>query len=307
MGALSIAAIGLWRARSVRGIPALFVEAGRTAAPLLITGGAVGLILGVVNSTGLGVTFTVAISSAASHHLLLALAVTACAAYFLGMGLATTAVYVLSAVLLAPTLVNLGVTTMAAHLFVFYAAMLSMITPPVAIACLVACGLAGSSFMKTSVYAMQFGWIKYVLPFLFVYSPQLLLDGEPLEIAATIVAVAAGIVLVASASSGFDREKLSAPTRVAYLICAIFLIVPWAPVSVRALLSIPAILWLNRYRLQIVAHRAGRNGVRSGTPDGCAARSLRQGVSQSVTCTSLSNSRRTTLPAELRGRLSTKW
>jgi TRAP-type uncharacterized transport system fused permease subunit len=237
----------------------MVVEAGRTTTPLVITGAAVGLMLGVVNSTGLGVILTVAVSSAAAHHLLLALAVTACAAYFLGMGLATTAVYVLAAVLLAPSLINLGVSTMAAHLFVFYTAMLSMITPPVAIACLVACGLAGSSFIKTSVYAMQFGWIKFVLPFLFVYSPELLLNGEPSDVCGVIIATATAIVLVASASSGFDREKISGTMRVAYLAGAILLIVPWAPVAVRTLMSIPAILWLNRFRFQMVARRAGQN------------------------------------------------
>jgi TRAP transporter 4TM/12TM fusion protein len=263
IGTAATAAIGLWRAKSLKRLLEMLVAAGRTTTPLVITAGAVGLMLGVVNSTGLAVTFTVAIGSAASHHLLLALAVTACAAYFLGMGLSTTAVYVLAGVLLAPSLVNLGVSTMAAHLFVFYTAMLSMITPPVAIACLVACGLAGSGFLKTTAFAMQFGWIKFVLPFLFVYSPELLLDGEPLEIAATIVAIATAIVLVASASSGFDRDKISTAMRLAYLAYAIFLIVPWAPAPVRALASIPTIFWLNRFRFRTLDQIGGRRAEKS--------------------------------------------
>ena len=96
----------------------------------------------------------------------LALLAAGVASYVLGIGLATTAVYAVVGTLIAPSLINLGLAPISAHLFVFYCAMLSMITPPVAIACLAASGLANASFWRTSLQAMRFGWTLFFLPFL---------------------------------------------------------------------------------------------------------------------------------------------
>lgn len=253
MGVVAVALIAFLRRRSwstlAFGLCSTVVEAGRSSAGLVILGAAVGIMLGVINWTGLGVSFAVAISNMGAHSLFLALLIAACASYLLGMGLATTAVYVLVGTLVAPSLVNLGVSLAAAHLFVFYTAMLSMITPPVAIACLVASGLAGASFMKTSVAAIEFGWIKFALPFLFVYSPELLFDGTPLGIVSVTMATLAGVVFFSNAITGYERDRIGAYARLSYLAGAVVLLVPLFPTPYRLAFGIVAVLWLFRARL----------------------------------------------------------
>ena len=122
--------------------------AAATAARIVVIGAVIGILLGVVNFTGLGVAGALAIKGVSDGHLFMALIAAAIACFFLGLGLATTAVYAVVGTLIAPSLVALGVPVIAAHLFVFYCAMLSMITPPVAIACLAASGVAEASFWR---------------------------------------------------------------------------------------------------------------------------------------------------------------
>jgi TRAP transporter 4TM/12TM fusion protein len=251
-GSASIAIIGFLRSTSsLSRLWQIIIVAGETSLPIIITGATVGIMIGVVNSTGIGVAFTHLVSEVADTNLFVALVITALAAYVLGMGLATTAVYVMVAILLAPTLIDLGISTMGAHLFVFYTAMLSMITPPVAIACLVASGVAGSSFLKTSLYAMKFGWIKYLLPFLFIYSPEILLEGDSINIILTIITIVSAILLMANASSGFERERLSLLVRLFYTAAALILIVPWVAIEIRAAIAVVAIMWTQRHRLPL--------------------------------------------------------
>jgi TRAP transporter 4TM/12TM fusion protein len=260
-GSIAIALVGLMRSVPPGKLLEAISRSGEIAIPVIITGATVGLIIGVVNATGTGVVLTMAVTSIASSNLLAGLILTAIAAYLVGMGLATTAVYVLVAILLAPTLIELGISVMAAHLFVFYSAMLSMITPPVAIACLIASGLANTSFIRTAIYAMKFGWIKYLLPFLFVYSPELIMEGTPASIVFVLFTISIGIVLMANASSGFERERLSFLVRILYALLAILLLIPWLSLEYRTALALLAMLWIARSRLLLLA----RSRFQSGT------------------------------------------
>lgn len=167
--------------------------AGATASRIVVTGAVIGIMLGVVNATGLGVAAALGIERMTEGGLLLALLAAALASFFLGLGLATTAVYAVVGTLIAPSLISLGLPVISAHLFVFYSAMLSMITPPVAIACLVASGLAGAPFWSTSMNAVRIGWSLFLLPFLFVLNPALLLLDTPMMIAATAFCCLAGV------------------------------------------------------------------------------------------------------------------
>jgi len=205
----------------------LTVLAGETSCRVVITGATIGILLGVINATGLGVAGALAIEKLASDGLFLALIAAAIASFFLGLGLATTAVYAVVGTLIAPSLVSMGVPVVGAHLFVFYSAMLSMITPPVALACLTASGLADASFMRTCTSAMRFGWSLFLLPFLFVLYPQLLLIGEPIDIVMTVAACFFGVALV---SIGLARDL--APSRLSLTTGGLFLagvlaLLPW--------------------------------------------------------------------------------
>lgn len=151
---------------------------------------AAGIIVGVITLTGLGLRFTAVILELGAGNVLLTLILTTITCYILGMGVPTTAAYIITAVLAAPALVELGVPLLAAHLFVFYAALLSAITPPVALAAYAGAGIAGADPMKTGFTAVRIGWVLFLVPFYFIFMPPLLSIGhQPWEILwATIVA-----------------------------------------------------------------------------------------------------------------------
>jgi TRAP-type uncharacterized transport system fused permease subunit len=137
----------------------------------------------VLNVTGLGFNLTLGLTDIGNQYgLLVMLFLTGIVAIILGMGMPTAAVYIVLSVVLAPAVIEMGVPVLAAHLFIFYFGLLSMITPPVAVASFVAAGIAGSSLWKTSFTAIKLGIAAYLLPFLFVYNDSLLFKGSWIEI-----------------------------------------------------------------------------------------------------------------------------
>lgn len=162
-------------------------------ANLIVAGSALGVVVGVLNITGLDVALTLAINHVGQSNLILALLLTAFAAFLLGTGMSTSGVYIVVGTLLAPGLIKLGIPVMSAHLFVLYWAMLSMITPPVAFAALAASSVSGASFSSTTWASMRFGWIAFAVPFAFVAQPALVLVGTSTQIAYVVVALATGL------------------------------------------------------------------------------------------------------------------
>ncbi len=149
-----------------------------------------GIIIGVITLTGLGLRFTGIILEFGAGSVILTLILTMITCYILGMGVPTTAAYIITAVIAAPALIKLGVPVLAAHLFVFYSALLSAITPPVALAAYAGAGIAGSDPMRTAFTAMRIGWMKFFIPYYFVYLPPLLIIGsKPLDIFWTFTVV----------------------------------------------------------------------------------------------------------------------
>jgi len=193
-GAATAAMVGLLLA-GPRGFTARLRDvAPRTAsatAVLVLAGSGLGVVVGALNLTGLDVSLALGLVHVGETSLLLSLALTALAALVLGAGLSTSGVYIVVATLLVPGLVKLGVEPIAAHMFVLYFGVVSMITPPVAFAALAASGISGASFSQTAFAAMRFGWFLYVLPFLLVFFPGLLLAAPPAETTATLAAAAA--------------------------------------------------------------------------------------------------------------------
>lgn len=216
-------------------------RAGEVAARIVVTGAVIGIMLGVVNSTGLGVAAALGIETMTGGGLALALIAAALASFVLGLGLATTAVYAVVGTLIAPSLVSLGLPVISAHLFVFYSAMLSMITPPVAIACLAASGVANASFWQTSLTALRFGWSLFLLPYLFVMNPGLLLLESPGTIAATAVFCFSG---VAALSLVIGRARVTTESLFAnllFVVAGVAALVPITPTPLRWL-AVAAIL-----------------------------------------------------------------
>jgi TRAP-type uncharacterized transport system fused permease subunit len=142
------------------------------------------------------------------------------------MGLPTAGVYVLLAALVAPAMVEVGVKPIAAHMYVMYFGMMSMITPPVAIAAFAAASIARADAMRTGWEACRFGWSAYVVPFLFVLSPTLLLIGPADAVALAIVTATLGIWLVSIGMIGFFMRPIGAPLRAAFMGSGLLALIP---------------------------------------------------------------------------------
>lgn len=198
--------LGVLHGRTGRGAAALLrllEAAGRTLAELVVVLAAVGLIVGALAVTGVAGTFSSDVVRLAGGNVLLLL-LGALACFILGMGMTITAAYVFLAVVLAPALIQQGVNPVAAHLFIMYWAMLSFITPPVALGAYAAASIAGCSFMRTGFEAMRFGLVKYVVPFFFVYHPVLVAQGvTPGDLALTAGTAGLGVGLLAYALQGY--------------------------------------------------------------------------------------------------------
>jgi len=193
---------------------------------IFMIGAAAGIVIGVLHLSGLGFGLTLALVQVASGSLLGLLVLAAVVCVVLGMGMPTVGVYVLLATLVAPALVEVGIHPMAAHMFIMYFGMMSMITPPVCIGAFAAASLAGADPMRTGFAAMRFGWIAFVIPFMFVASPTLLMDGEPLRVAADFVAALAGAWLGCIGIVGYFVRPLDPYSRVLVTAAGLCMVTP---------------------------------------------------------------------------------
>jgi TRAP transporter 4TM/12TM fusion protein len=169
---------------------------------------AAGIVVGVASLTGIGLRMSEFIITLSGGHLPIALVLTAIGAVILGMGLPTTAAYVVLAALGAPALTEMGVPLLPAHLFIFYFGALSNVTPPVALAAYAAAGIAGGTPVRTAVTALSLAATGFVVPFMFVYGPPLLMEGSFLAILLSFVTAAVGVAALAGAVIGFVRAPL---------------------------------------------------------------------------------------------------
>ncbi len=214
-----------------------------------------GIVIGMITLTGLGLSFSSIIISLSYGHLLLALVFTMIASIILGMGIPTAAAYIIVAVLGAPALMRLGVPMIAAHMFVFYFAIISGITPPVALAAYAGAGIAKAPPMKTALYATLFGLYKFLLPYIFVYNTGLLLLGNMKDISVTVVISFIISFIIAVVSVGYFKGPISALQRLLLLIPVPFLIHPGDHVKIigAAFFAFTVILaWRGRRVPQIV-------------------------------------------------------
>ncbi|MFD1203841.1 TRAP transporter permease [Sporosarcina contaminans] len=202
-------------------------DGAKSALGMIAACATAGLIIGVLNLTGAGLKFASVIISFSGGSLPLALILTMCATIILGMGLPTTAAYLITAAVVAPALVQMGVPMLAAHMFVFYFACLSAFTPPVALAAFAAAGIADAKPMQVAMTAVRIGIVAFIIPFVFVYGPAILLIGSTGEIILATISALLGAVALASAVEGwFLRMKANVVIRGLLLTSALLLIVP---------------------------------------------------------------------------------
>ena len=188
-----------------------------------------GIVIGVISLTGLGISFTQMVVALSQNSLLLALVLTAIAGIVLGMGMPTTPAYIVMVSLLVPALIKLGVVTPAAHMFAFYFAVLSAITPPVALAVFAAAGLAKANMWEAGWQAVRIGAAGFIVPFMFVYEPALLMIGPWTEVLPAVASATIGCVLLAAGLYGYLLRECSLWQRLALVVAALMLIKPgWA-------------------------------------------------------------------------------
>ena len=211
-------------------------RAGRGAVQVAAACAAAGVVVGVASLTGIGLRMSELIVTISGGNLLAALMLTAIGSIILGMGLPTTAAYVVLAALGAPALVQLGVPLLAAHLFIFYFGCISNVTPPVSLAAFAAAGISGSPALKTAVSAALLAGAGFLVPFMFVYGPELLLIGNPVEIMLAFVTGLLGVIALASAGMGYARRPLRVWERMIALGAALFLVYPGLPTDAVGLL-----------------------------------------------------------------------
>jgi TRAP transporter 4TM/12TM fusion protein len=201
---------------------AITVGVGREMIPILLVSAGAGIVIGVLNISGLAFTITLLLSQVgANAGILVMLLITAMIAIVLGMGLPTSAVYVLLSVVLAPALTKMGINPLAAHMFIFYLGMMSFLTPPVAMSSYTAGAIAGADLWTTSVDAIRTGASGYLLPFLFALNPALILYGSVTEIVYAVATVTlSGAYLAWAAESGIGRVRLTPIERALALLLA---------------------------------------------------------------------------------------
>ena len=210
-GTLSVVAVALVRKKTRLGLRAMYETLAETSLRMVsVTGAcaAAGLVIGGITMTGLAAKFSGLIFALTGSLLFPSLLVAAAVTLVLGLGMPTPSAYIMAAVLIGPLLETLGVETMAAHLFLFYFAVMSAMTPPVAVAAYAASAIAEDNPLAIALTAVRLSLAAYIVPFVFIYGPELLMVGSALDIAWRVAATGAGLVILSVALEGYARGPL---------------------------------------------------------------------------------------------------
>ena len=201
------------------------VEGARGALGVALACALVGFIVGTSSLTSLGLTISNNIIEISGGSLFLTLIMAMCACLVLGMGLPTTANYIVCSTIIAPALIGMNVLPLAAHLFVFYFGIMADLTPPVCLAAFTGAGIAGASPAKTGVTATRIALASYLLPYSFVYNPMLLLQNvEPVELCILVVSAVLGVITLAGSFEGWFYRDLKVYERVVFGLFALLAI-----------------------------------------------------------------------------------
>ncbi len=217
-------------------------DTGLAVLDIIMIGAAAGIVIGMLGISGLGFALTLALVKLGGGSVLAVLLVAAIVSIILGMGMPTVGVYILLSTLVAPSLIEVGVQPIAAHLFILYFGMMSMITPPVAIAAFAAASFTKADPMRTGFTAMKFGWVAYVIPFMFAFSPSFLLQGPWSTIAIDVFTATLSLWIISAAVIGYHVRTASILERLILAAAGIVLLLPSKAFAYPALVHIGAAL-----------------------------------------------------------------
>lgn len=220
-----------------------------------------GIIVGIVQMTGVGLTFSSLMLALGGTSVFLALITAMIVAVILGMGLPITATYITVAAVLAPALIRMGLEPIAVHLFLYFFAAVSGMTPPVCVTAFAAAGISGEDPMQVGFTSVKLGIIAYILPFMFVFGTPLIMIGTVSEIIIASITALVGSLSLAAAVHGYAIERLSIPDRLALLTAGLFLVKVGALTNYLgiAILTIVVLLKLknrNRHKLDILEQKS---------------------------------------------------
>lgn len=232
----------------LRLLSALEVSA-KTIAPVTAACASAGIIIGCIFSSGLGMRFSTLIVQLAGDQLWVALLFTMVVSIVLGMGLTASAVYITLAALVIPSLIKMEVYPMAGHMFALYYGVISGITPPVALAAYAGAGIAGSNPMRTGYTACRIGIAGFIVPFMFVYSPELVLHGAPLRIVWTTITAVLGIGCLAAAAEGWLSTDLNVLERMLLLVASISFINPRFTTTAAAFVVLAVVILMQQAKI----------------------------------------------------------
>jgi TRAP transporter 4TM/12TM fusion protein len=260
-GALACLPVALLRASTRatirwRSVLEALVEGARNTLAVAMACACAGIVIGVVTITGLGIVFTQFVVALAHDSLILALALTAIAGIILGMGMPTTPSYIVMVSLLVPAVIKLGAATPAAHMFAFYFAILSAITPPVALAVFAAAGLARTSMWQAGWESMRVAAPAYIVPFMFVYEPSLLMIGDWVTIVTSTLSATIGVICLAAGLVGYLRKPCAPWERMLLIVAALLLIKPGYVTDAIGIGLLAALFALQRFAERRAARRS---------------------------------------------------
>lgn len=234
-----------------RGMLHALIEGIKDTAGVSVTAGTAGIIIGGITNTGLNLIFANQILKICGGSLPVALVLIALVSLVLGMGMTTTAVYITVATIMAPALIKMGVNVLAAHLFCFYFGCICTITPPVALASFTAAGISGGNPTKTGFISFRLGMVAYIVPFIFVYQPSLIFQGDSIvESLLAAVTAAVGCWAIAAAIEGYCSSTIKWYERVGWFAGGIAMMVPGTVTDLTGLALIAAMYLLQRRRVR---------------------------------------------------------
>lgn len=245
--AVTMAVLGSFRSYQGKklnwnGLVTSFWKTGATMLSLFVIVVAAGFVIGILNITSGSFVLTLFLIQMGGGSLLFLLIMAAVISIILGMGMPTTGVYVILAALVAPAIVQSGVAPISAHLFIFYFGMMSMITPPVALAAYAAATIAKADPMRIGFQAMRLGWTAFIIPFMFVMSPTLLFEGDFLPVVIDCSTVLVGVYIVSVAMIGYFMRDLDPITRILMFMAGFAAVLPGSALHYGYIFNIVGVL-----------------------------------------------------------------
>ncbi|MBW2148667.1 MAG: TRAP transporter permease [Deltaproteobacteria bacterium] len=235
---------------NLRGFYEAMLKGGRNGSVIAISCACAGIVVGVLDVTGLGIRFVTIVTELSGGIYPIALVLVMISCLILGMGVPTAPAYIIAAMIAGPTLIHFGADPIAAHMFVFYSALLSAITPPVALAAYAGAAIAGGRVMRTGLIASKLGFVKFLVPYIFIYNTALLMIGTPSVIIWSFLTAVLGTVVISMALEGYLFTLVPNWLRPFYFIAGSFCLIPEIYTDFVGLGLSFVLIWLNYRKLQ---------------------------------------------------------